>query len=98
MAINFPTVDQESQPVSLFQDNVTKAFKAVSQVPVVSGTYLKGISLSIGDNQINHGLLILTGWMVTRINAASSIYESGVTNRFLILNSSAVCTIDLLVF
>lgn len=68
--------------------------------PITNMTILNNVSLIIGDNQIPHLLQRLQqGWVILDINAASSIYRSQPFNsNYLILNSSAVTTINLGVF
>lgn len=71
--------------------------------PQATGLLLKNISMTTGDNTINHKLgKPLQGWIVVRNNAASTIYDKQDTNqmqdRTLVLNSSANCIVTLWVF
>jgi hypothetical protein len=59
--------------------------------------------LTPGANSINHGLnRTLVGWILTRVRAASTIYDTQDTNTTpkmtLDLNSSAAVTVDIYVF
>lgn len=64
---------------------------------------LQSVSLVVGDNSISHGLgKKLSGWSLTRIRAASVIYDKQDSNKTpeltLDLNSSAAVVVDLEVF
>jgi len=69
--------------------------------PLLQGQILPPQILVSGNNVINHGLQRnIQGWIVIRINAAATIYETTSTMPILTLNlnSSAPCTVSLLVF
>jgi hypothetical protein len=71
--------------------------------PFLNGILLKNISLSSGDNTINHKLgRNLQGWVLVRKRQSVDIYDKQDTNQMpdltLVLNASATATIDLYVF
>jgi hypothetical protein len=68
--------------------------------PLNNGVVLTNITLAIGDNVINHKLQRMQqGWIITDITGAATIYRDAPFNTLtLTLNSSAIVTINLLVF
>lgn len=68
--------------------------------PVTSGILLSNIPLVSGTNVINTTLgRKQQGWIITDITAASNIYRSAAFNELtLTLNSSAACTVSLMVY
>lgn len=69
--------------------------------PASTPILLTGVSLSVGDNVINHRLAKkLQGWMVVDIDAPSTIYRSAPIDNIttLTLNASAATVVSLLVF
>lgn len=95
-------IQSSNRVISLLQNNIVKAITNLNSVPLNSGLLLQDIDLAIGDNTVYTGLpAALQGWIVTRLNGASVIYDKQQTNTnpaTLILNSSAVVTVDLFVF
>lgn len=64
---------------------------------------LSGVMLATGPNTVAHTLgRTLTGWKVTRLDAAASIYDTQGSNAdpqtYLVLVASAPCTVSLEVF
>ena len=71
--------------------------------PILNGTQLKSVSLVTGTNTVNHLLgKKLSGWIVTRIRASATLYDTQDTNQTpqltLVLVASAPCVVDLLVY
>jgi len=71
--------------------------------PIVNSLILKDVVLAAGDNTINHRLgRKLQGYLIVGINAAATIYDKQASNQMpqltLVLNSSAGCTCNILVF
>lgn len=70
---------------------------------LLQGRLMTGIVLTAGDNTINHLLSRkLVGWFPVGQTAASDFYDKQASNQMsdktLILNSSAPCTCNLWVF
>jgi len=71
--------------------------------PTTNSLILKGVSLSVGVNVINHRLgRKLQGWKLTRQRSMASIYDDQDTNQSpeltLILVSNAATNVDIEVF
>ncbi len=71
--------------------------------PLLSGSFLSGVSVVAGANVINHGLdAKLQGYFIILCSAAATFYDSQRTNQrpdlTLILNASAPAIISLYVF
>jgi hypothetical protein len=71
--------------------------------PLLQGQMLEGLKIASGANTIAHGLgRALTGYIVTRNNAAVTFYDSQASQQrpdlFLTLNASGAATISLYVF
>ena len=88
--------------VSKLQDSIAESFDPLNKNPLLNGNHITNINLSVGDNSINHLLnRSYIGYIICSLNAVSDIYVS--TNnvnkdKFIILNSSANCIINLYVF
>lgn len=95
-----PVFKDESQPFMLMQTKWAAELNPVLAFPPLSGSILKGISLSIGVNTINHLLgRLQQGWILTDQSGGASIYRSKPFNATtLALTSDAVVTINLWVF
>lgn len=66
---------------------------------MLGGVHKTGIVLTIGDTVIAHNLgKAISGYIVTRANAATAIYETSSNSYELVLNSSAVATISVWIF
>lgn len=93
--------DRESNQV---QDNIQRVLQPVLNNPILNGTLLKTVKLTVGANAINHGLgRALVGWTLTRIRAAAvSVYDTQDSNTLpnltLNLTSNAAVTVDIYVF
>jgi hypothetical protein len=68
--------------------------------PIINGLQLEEIKMVSGTNVINHTLdRIQQGWIITDINAASTIFRTQPFNdKTLTLSSANPCTINLWVF
>lgn len=73
------------------------------QNPILDGSYVKGVALSTSDTRVEHLLKRpFQGFIVTKINSASIVYESPTQNlipdKVIILQASAAATVDLYIF
>tara|TARA_R100001530_G_scaffold4656_2_gene6162 strand:- start:113 stop:571 length:459 start_codon:yes stop_codon:yes gene_type:complete len=83
--------------------DITDLFATLKDLPIINGSLLEEVALISGDTTLDHGLgRELLGWIVVGQSASAAIYDKQGTNsdsgRTLILNSSAVATVNLWVF
>lgn len=98
-----PIFQTASKDVSLLQTNWAKELNPLLRLPWNSGLILKSVELATGDNSIDTLLgRPLQGWIIVRSRAAATFYDKQDSNdmpsKTLVLNSSAVTTVDILVF
>lgn len=103
MLTKFTQISVQDQTLSRIQDNVSRVVNRIVESHVLDGVLLRNVSLTIGDNTINHTLgRSLTGWMLTRTRGASTVYDKQDTNllpaRTLVLNASAAVVVDIYAF
>lgn len=89
--------------LSLMQNSWATDLNPIVQMALLKGRSIMNVELEVGSNTIDHKLARkLIGWFIIGQNAASSIYDEQATNQFpnrtLVLNSSAIVTINLWVF
>lgn len=89
--------------LQLMQNKWAAALNPILGSPLATPVLIPSVSLASGDNTINHRLgRNLRGWLVVRKRAAADIYDKQDSNTMpnltLVLNSSATCVVDLLVF
>lgn len=94
-------------PLKLNLDRMQTLWKSILdpllQVTITQGQQLSNIALIAGTTSINHGLAQpLTGWFLTRIGGAATIYDSQAVNpttdKTLQLVSSAPVTVSIWVY
>lgn len=98
-----PIFQTDSKDISLLQTNWAQQLNPLLSNPVSSGLILKKVSLTSGDNIINHLLgRKLQGWFIVRKRAGGNFYDKQDTNMYpdiqLILNSDASVSVDIYVF
>lgn len=98
-----PLYKSEDTSFTLLQTAWASQLNPVLALPQSSGILLKQISLTAGDNTIDHRLgRNLQGWQLVRVRAAATIYDKQDANqlqsRTLVLNSSAPVVVDIFVF
>lgn len=98
--MQLPKIISDDQTVQLMQTKWASILNPLLAQPLSSNSILPGVVLQVGDNVINHLLgRQMQGWIISDIDALSSIYRTSPFNKTtLTLNSSAVCTVDLVVF
>lgn len=86
--------------MSLLQTNWSAILDPIIKNPLSKGNFLTSVSLTTGDNVINHLLgKRQQGWIISDQTAAASIYRSEPFNELtLTLNASAPCMVNLYVF
>lgn len=90
-------------PFDLMLTQWSATLNPLLKSPVAMPVLIKKISLSSGDNVINHSLgFQLSGYIVVLNSAAVTFYDKQNTNptpdKTLVLNASGATTISLLVF
>lgn len=100
---NFKRFNSQSRELVQLQGNIQSAFSQVLLIPILNGVLLENLEIVAGDNTITHKLgRRIRGYLVTRKNSASDIYDKISTDTALdqsfTLNSSADCIISLWVF
>lgn len=101
--MSLPSYNTEDRTFSMFQSSWATLLNPILMNPANSSVLLINIVLINGTTQVNHKLgKKLTGWSVVRQRAAASIYDTQDSNQLsnltLSLVSSALVTVDLLVF
>jgi hypothetical protein len=96
-------LQHEDQSMNLIQDRIIDAVTPILGKEILDSEILHGVVLSSGANTVDHKLgRDLVGWVVTRINAAITIFDTQATNplphKNLKLTTSGAAIVDLLVF
>jgi hypothetical protein len=93
------SIKVEDENTDRMLQSILERINLFANCPFLDGVLLKGISLSVGANSVNHKLgRNCTGYLVFKQDAASSIFLSASDAKTLTLNSSASATVDLWVF
>lgn len=100
---NIELISSQDQDVNQLQINIKRALTPLINNPLLGGDVVSGsVTLSVGDNNISHGLnSTLQGWVIVDINGPSVIYRNQASvdpTKILVLNSSAAVTVSLYVF
>lgn len=98
-----PLYKSDDNSFTLLQTSWSSQLNPLLGLPQSKGVILKNVSLTIGDNTIDHRLgRDLQGWQLIRVRAAATVYDKQDSNQLkaltLILNSSANVVVDLFVF
>jgi hypothetical protein len=91
----------QDQTLQRVQDNIIQKVNEMAQTPISVGVLIQSVNLSSGSNNIPHGLdKPYTGVIITKRSNGAVIYDetSDDSRRFVRLNSSGSCVIDLWVF
>jgi hypothetical protein len=97
---SIPLIKTGDVGLDLFMTRLKSGLDPVLANPLVNGLLLRNISLSIGDNVVNHRLSRqMQGWMLVDQSAGVVLYRSAPLNDLtLTLNASAPVTVSLWVF
>lgn len=103
VASKLPIMQSDSEQLSMMQTRWASIINPVLGNPLVDGAVLKQVALTSGSNVVNHKLgRKLQGWFITRLRAASDIYDTQDSNTIpeltLQLEASADATVDIYVF
>ncbi len=101
--MSLPSFNTSDRILSMMQSQWAAQLDPLLACPLVNGRLIQSVTLTTGNNTINHKLSRkLVGWIVVGQTAASSFYDNQSTNQMsdmtLILNSSAPCVVSLWVF
>lgn len=97
-------VQTTDKDINQLQSNIIPRLNSLLSLPLLGGSLLTDVALSLGANAINHGLnRALQGWFPVRFHGAwAQIYDNQDSNtsptKTLALNASAAVTVDLWVF
>lgn len=86
------------------QDSIAQSFSQLEKLPQLDSVIVKNVTLSAAiDNLVEHKLgREIVGWQIIRQNANAVVYESSTVNTtpsaFVILRTSAACTVTILFF
>lgn len=99
----FQQTNTKDEDLNKVQRDLVRTLNPIFNTEILGGSLLPSIALTSGSNSIDHKLgRNLTGWFITRLRSASTIYDTQDSNKTpdltLELNSSAAVTIDLYVF
>lgn len=97
--MSFAKVQTDIREVNQLQSNIATTLDPILNNPLSSGKFLNGVALSAGFTTVVHNLgYQLTGWLLTGINGASTVYSTGANASTLTLVSSAAVTVNIYVF
>lgn len=101
--MSLPIFKSDSQEMTLMQTQWAQQLNGLLSNPLSNGMLLKEISLSTGNNAVNHKLgRKLQGWVLTRQRALAQIYDAQDTNSMpqltLSLISDVPTVVDIYVF
>ena len=96
-------VQTDNREVNQLQSNILTYLNVLQQNPILSGVILQNQLLTVGTNTINHKLdRRLQGWFLVRKRSSADIYDkqdnNPTPNSTLILESSAIVSVDIFVF
>lgn len=97
------TFNVDSQDLNRFMGNVDTTLNPIIQNPILDYNIVKSVSLSIGDNLVNHKLnRVPQGFYLVRQRSPANIYDKQDSNQTpkvnFILHSDAVVTVDIYFF
>lgn len=103
MKTRFSKIQHDDQRINLIQDRIGDTVNFCLESLLIDADYLEGISIVTGSNTISHKLgRKLQGWIVARINAAITLFDTQDTNllpeRTLLLTASGPAKVSLVVF
>lgn len=100
--MSLPIFQTDSKDLSLLQTGWAQQLNPVINNPISQGILINNVKLNVGNNTINHRLSRkLQGYIVIGMRGAfTQIYQTAslTPQLTLVLNSSAVATVDLYVF
>lgn len=99
--VAIPQINSSDRVINQLQQNIITGINQLQQQVTNSptnGTFITS-ALTAGDNIIKHTLQkVPTGFILTDIDAASTIYRVQYTNSTVTLNSSATANITMYLF
>lgn len=100
MINSIPRIQTTNREINQLQQNVAQAVTPLLQNPISSGSVVTNQNLSVGNNQVAHGLgRQAQGRAIIYQSAASNIYDyQQPDNNFFYLNASVAVTVSLYVF
>lgn len=96
---SFQTINSSDYDLQKLQDNTAKAFKPLTDCPLLDGVLIESVSLTSGrDNMISHTLgRVPRLWIVAKKDQNSTVWEktSPAPSSLLNLWCSTSCTVNL---
>lgn len=96
------TIQPKEYELDQIQRNISEFVNQLTVNPLLGGQLLSNITITTGNNNINHGLgRDITGWIITDINTNVNIYKAATQpspSKILTLTSTGNSTISLYVF
>lgn len=94
----FRLTHQSTEGGVTLQTAIRDVLEPITDNPLLDYVHIKGLVI-VGSLAIPHGLQRpVQGWVVTKLNANSVIYEISSTDQYLTLAASANATIDVYIF
>lgn len=95
-----PQFQSDDKDFQLMQNKWGSLLNPLLSKAILNGEVVSSVELAVGNTVVNHRLgRKPQGWMITDIDAASTIYRSAAFSELtLTLNSSAAATADIYVF
>ena len=100
MLKQFKKTTSDDKTVTQVQENIEQAITPIISKQIIDGILLRDIVLTTGStDSVNHKLgRKAIGYLVTKQNANSSIWNGTLNSTIIELNCSANVTVDLWVF
>jgi heptaprenylglyceryl phosphate synthase len=96
---SFKQINTASRELQLLQDNIERAVGEVINMALLNGRLVTAVDLASGNTSVEHKLdRVPQGYIITDKNNAAAIYTASKDNKYLVLNSSAACTISFWIF
>lgn len=92
--VSVARVQTDDREVNQLQSNLVQAVAALNNQPLMGGNMLSNVNLSAsGSNSIAHNLGHAPNFfIITNLNANSTIWQVGMDSTYLTLQCSADCT------
>lgn len=96
---SFRQINTSDRELQLIQDNIEKAIGEVINMALLNGRLVTAVDLASGNTSVEHKLdRVPQGYIVTDKNNAATIYTTSKDSKYLVLNSSAACTVSFWIF
>ena len=91
--------DDKNTTISKLSAQIKKIFDAILKNPIVDYQIIKEQTILTSTTKVFHNLgRVPKGYIITKQNASAIIYYTEITDKFIILDSSATVKIDLYIY